>query len=254
MQYGISNLSIVPMRSGTSDKAEMVNQILFGEHFKVLENQKKFSRIRLAHDDYEGWICNKQWIAIEKEKYNKLQKETPTLTTDILDIIKHEQFQPIVMGSTLPSYKSGHAFLNEEMYLFEGFTTQGFTEKKYIIENALMYLNTPYLWGGRSPVGIDCSGFIQMVYRLQGIKLPRDAYQQAEVGRTLKSVGESEAGDLAFFENTEGEITHVGIIMENNYIIHASGKVRIDKLDQQGIFNNDLGTHSHKFGLIKSII
>jgi len=82
MQYGISNLSIVPMRSGASDKAEMVNQILFGEHFKVLENQKKFSRIRLAHDDYEGWICNKQWIAIEKENYNKLQKETPTLTTD----------------------------------------------------------------------------------------------------------------------------------------------------------------------------
>ena len=254
MQYGISNLSIVPMRSVASDKAEMVNQILFGEHFKVLENQKKFSRIRLAHDDYEGWICNKQWIAIEKEKYNKLQKETPTLTTDILDIIKHEQFQPIVMGSTLPSYKSGHAFLSEEMYLFEGLTTQGFTEKKYIIENALMYLNTPYLWGGRSPVGIDCSGFIQMVYRLQGIKLPRDAYQQAEVGRTLKAVGESEVGDLAFFENNEGKITHVGIIMENNDIIHASGKVRIDKLDQQGIFNDDLGTHSHKLGLIKSII
>ena len=127
MQYGISNLSIVPMRSGASDKAEMVNQILFGEHFKVLETQKEFSRIRLAHDDYEGWICNKQWIAIEKENYNKLQKETPTLTTDILDIIKHQQFQPIVMGSTLPSYKSGHAFLGEEMYLFEGLTTQGFT-------------------------------------------------------------------------------------------------------------------------------
>ena len=117
-----------------------------------------------------------------------------------------------------------------------------------------MYLNTPYLWGGRSPVGFDCSGFIQMVYRLQGIKLPRDAYQQAEVGRTLKSVGESEAGDLAFFENKEGKINHVGIIMKNNYIIHASGKVRIDKLDKQGIFNDDFSTHSHKLGLIKSIV
>jgi hypothetical protein len=241
------------MRSVASDKAEMVNQILFGEHFKVLENQKKFSKIRLAHDDYEGWICNKQWISIEKENYNKLQKETPTLSTDILDIIKHEQFQPIVMGSTLPSYKSGHAFLSEEIYLFEGFTTQGFTEKKYIIENALMYLNTPYLWGGRSPFGIDCSGLTQMVYRLQGIKLPRDGYQQ-EAGRTLKSLGESEAGDLAFFENKEGKVAHVGIIMENNNIIHASGKVRIDKLDKQGIFNNDLNTHSHKLSFIKSII
>jgi hypothetical protein len=254
MKYGISNLSIVPLRSEPAEIAEMVNQVLFGEHFKVLENQKKFSRIRLAHDDYEGWICNKQWMTIEKENYDKLQKETPTITTDILDIIKHENFQPIVMGSILPTYKSGHALLNEEMYLFEGLTTQGFTEKKYLIENALMYLNTPYLWGGRSPLGIDCSGFIQMVYRLQGIKLPRDTYQQAEVGTTLKSVEESEAGDLAFFENNEGKITHVGIIMENNHIIHASGKVRIDKLDKQGIFNSKMSTHTHKLGPLKSII
>jgi hypothetical protein len=254
MQYGISNLSIIPMRAEAADQAEMVNQIIFGEHFKVLESRKKWSRIRLAHDSYEGWISNKQWIKISEEDYKQLGKDVSTITTDILDIITKEQHQPIVIGSILPFYKSGHSLLNNEMYQFDGLTTPGFVKKEKLVENALMYLNAPYLWGGRSPLGIDCSGFSQMVYRLQGVSLPRDAYQQAEIGTTLSFVEESEPGDLAFFDNNEGEITHVGIILEDNHIIHASGKVRIDRIDQQGIFNTETGTHTHKLRLIKSIV
>ena len=253
MKYGISNLSIVPMRNEASDQAEMVNQILFGEHFKVLETRKKWSRIRLAHDSYEGWICNKQWIEIEEDNYKQLDKDVSTITTDILDIISKDFHQPIVIGSILPSFKSGHAIFNTEMYQFDGLTTPGFTQKDKLIENALIYLNAPYLWGGRSPLGIDCSGFTQIVYRLQGVDLPRDAYQQAEIGTTLSFIEESEPGDLAFFDDNEGKVIHVGIIMENNHIIHASGKVRIDRIDQQGIFNKDIGTHTHKLRLIKSI-
>ena len=253
MNYGISNLSIVPMRNEAADQSEMVNQVIFGEHFKVLEIRKKWSKIRLAHDSYEGWICNKQWIEIEEDIYKQLDKEVATITTDILDIITKNHHQPIVIGSILPSYKSGHALINNEMYQFDGLTTPGFIKKDKLVENALMYLNAPYLWGGRSPLGIDCSGFTQMVYRLQGIDLPRDAYQQAEVGTTLSFVEESEPGDLAFFDNTEGKINHVGIILEDNHIIHAAGKVRIDRIDQQGIFNTEIGNHTHKLRLIKSI-
>ena len=253
MNYGISNLSIVPMRNEAADQSEMVNQVIFGEHFKVLEIRKKWSKIRLAHDSYEGWICNKQWIEIEEDIYKQLDKEVATITTDILDIITKNHHQPIVIGSILPSYKSGHALINNEMYQFDGLTTPGFIKKDKLVENALMYLNAPYLWGGRSPLGIDCSGFTQMVYRLQGVDLPRDAYQQAEVGTTLSFVEESEPGDLAFFDNTEGKITHVGIILEDNHIIHASGKVRIDRIDQQGVFNTEIGNHTHKLRLIKSI-
>lgn len=253
MQYGISNLSIVPMRNEAADQSEMVNQVIFGEHFKVLEIRKKWSKIRLAHDSYEGWICNKQWIEIEEDIYKQLDKEVATITTDILDIITKTHHQPIVIGSILPSYKSGHALINNEMYQFDGLTTPGFIKKDKLVENALMYLNAPYLWGGRSPLGIDCSGFTQMVYRLQGVDLPRDAYQQAEVGTTLSFVEESEPGDLAFFDDAEGKITHVGIILEDNHIIHASGKVRIDRIDQQGVFNTEIGNHTHKLRLIKSI-
>ena len=207
----------------------------------------------LSHDGYEGWICNKQWLNIDEEDYKSLDKEVSTITIDILDIIKKDSHQPIVIGSILPNYKSGHALINNEMYQFDGLTTPGFVKKEKLIENAFVYLNAPYLWGGRSPLGIDCSGFTQMVYRLQGINLPRDAYQQAEVGTTAATLEVSEAGDLAFFENDDGKIVHVGIIMENNYIIHASGKVRIDKIDQQGILNSETKEYTHKLRLIKRI-
>jgi cell wall-associated NlpC family hydrolase len=125
--------------------------------------------------------------------------------------------------------------------------------KEQLIETALMYLNAPYLWGGKTPFGIDCSGFTQMVYRLNGFKLMRDASEQAKQGDALSFIEESTPGDLAFFDNKEGAITHVGIIMENNHIIHAHGKVRIDRLDQTGIYNADLRTYSHKLRVIKSI-
>jgi len=254
MKFGISTLSIVPVRQLPSDTAEMTTQLLFGEHFKVLEIRKKWSKVLISYDSYKGWVCNKQITEIDEEEFIKLEKETPTITTDILDIIENNVNQPIVIGSILPTYKSEHAFINNKMYKFIGKTTQGFSQKKYLIENALIYLNAPYLWGGRSPLGIDCSGFTQLVYRLQGIKLPRDAYQQAEIGNTLSFIEESEEGDLAFFDNSEGNIIHVGMIMKDNYIIHASGKVRIDRIDQQGIFNASLNTHTHKLRLIKSIV
>ena len=172
----------------------------------------------------------------------------------VLDIIEGESNQPIVIGSVLPTYKSDHALIKNKMYKFLGKKTQGFSEKKHLVNNALIFLNAPYLWGGRTPFGIDCSGFTQIVYRLQGINIPRDAYQQAEVGNTLSFIEESEEGDLAFFDDSEGKITHVGIIMNNNNIIHASGKVRIDKLDQQGIFNIENALHTHKLRIIKSIV
>ncbi|MGK0175927.1 MAG: cell wall-associated NlpC family hydrolase, partial [Ulvibacter sp.] len=128
------------------------------------------------------------------------------------------------------------------------------SNKENLINTAFMYLNTPYLWGGKTPFGIDCSGLTQMVYKLCGYKLLRDASQQAMQGEVLSFIEESEPGDLAFFDNSEGDIVHVGIIMKDNYIIHAHGKVRIDRIDHSGIYNIDTRRHTHKLRVIKKII
>ena len=254
MKYGISDLSIVPIRSEPSDLSEMVNQILFGEQYKILEHKKSFSKIRLSHDKYEGWVCNKQIFEVSHDSYELLLNQEKNYTTDILDIVKSDTIQTIVMGSVLPIIKDNIFNLLENEYSFDGLTISGLKTKELLVENAMMLLNAPYLWGGRTPFGIDCSGFSQLVYRLNGINIPRDAFPQSEIGRTLSFIDESEAGDLAFFDNSEGKIIHVGIILDNNHIIHSSGKVRIDRIDQQGIFNKELGLHTHKLRLIKSIL
>lgn len=249
MQYGLCNLSIVALRNEPSDKSELTSQVLYGELFKVLEHRKKWSRIRLSYDSYEGWIDNKQFQFIEENDYKTYTAKKEQLCSDLVHFItdKEHKLQPIVMGSVL----SAQSLL---YHSFDGETLIGQKKKNQLIETALLYLNTPYLWGGKTPFGIDCSGFTQMVYRLNGYKLLRDASQQATQGDALSFIEESSPGDLAFFDNNEGDIIHVGIIMENHYIIHAHGKVRIDRLDHSGIYNVDTKTHSHKLRVIKSIV
>lgn len=260
MKYGISTLSIVPGRAEASDKSEMVTQVLFGEHYKIIEERSKWVKIRLAFDKYECWIDRKQSFEIDKEEYDQVEKNRDWYTcTDLVNIIQHattNQLQPIVMGSTLPFFKEERVQIGKEIHTFLGAASQSSDQlsRSKILENALLYINSPYLWGGKSPFGIDCSGFTQMVYKIAGKKLPRDAYQQAEIGTTLSFVEEAEDGDLAFFDNEEGNIIHVGILMNENEIIHASGKVRIDKIDHQGIYNVDTRSYTHKLRLIKQII
>ena len=249
MQYGICHLSIVPLRGEPSDKSELVSQVLYGESFKILEERKSWSKIRLSFDRYEGWIDNKQYLKVSENDYTFLDKETPKLATDLVEFIedKTNQLFPIPLGATL----NGLALLNHN---YDGNSTHKKTPKSNIINTAFSYLNAPYLWGGKTPFGIDCSGFTQMVYKLNGYKLLRDASQQATQGEALSFIEESEQGDLAFFDNTEGAITHVGIIMKDNYIIHAHGKVRVDRLDHSGIYNIDKKIHTHKLRVIKKII
>lgn len=249
MEYGICNLSIVPLRSEAMDMSEMVTQLLYGDHFKILEKRKKWSRIRLAFDGYEGWIDNKQFIIIPEEEYNILDTSPPKLSSDMVDFVigQNNQLLSVCLGSNIGACNIlGHTF--------EGKHVSGELPKEKLIDTALLYVNAPYLWGGKSPFGIDCSGFTQMVYKLNGYKLLRDASMQATQGEALSFIEESEPGDLAFFDNEEGLITHVGIIMEDNYIIHAHGKVRIDRIDHSGIFNYDTRNHTHKLRVIKRIV
>ncbi|WP_166961489.1 C40 family peptidase [Yeosuana marina] len=249
MQYGICNLSIVPLRLEPSDKSELISQLLYGDYFKILEQRKFWSKIRLAFDSYEGWIENKQYLEIEEENYKILHHSKPKLSIDLVEFIqdKNDQLHPILLGSSL----NGLSLLNHS---HDGHLVEGKKEKSNLIQTAFLYLNAPYLNGGKSPFGIDCSGFTQMVYKLNGYSLLREAPQQATQGEALSFIEESEPGDLAFFDNNEGDIVHVGIIMTDNYIIHADGQVRIDRLDHSGIYHVDKKIHTHKLRVIKKII
>jgi len=288
--FGICNLSIVPCRKEPSDKSEMVTQLLFGEHFEVLEEKKSWILIRIAYDGYECWIDKKQFLPLNDIK--GINDSNTAVTTDLVQLAsplrrspleplrqstesvfqrtespfgqlsskEREQIQiPILLGSSLPKYSGKEFSLGKEKFSFEGEAILPFAKSKSpslggVGEAAKWYLNAPYLWGGRSPFGLDCSGFTQMIFKLNGIKLKRDAYQQAEQGATLSFLEEAKEGDLAFFDNEEGKIVHVGIILEKEKIIHASGKVRIDKLDHHGIYNEEMKKYTHRLRVIKHFL
>ncbi len=257
--FGICNLSVVPCRAEASNRSEMVTQLLFGECFKIVEETSSWTKIKIAWDGYECWIETKQFLPISGASYMEIEKSKSVISFELVQVVASSntsQIIPILLGSTLPNF-SGKTFSFEKNYFtYDGLTTENAIPRTRtaIIENAYLYLNAPYLWGGRNPFGIDCSGFTQAVFKLNGIKLKRDAFQQAESGETLSFLEEAEEGDLAFFDNEEGKIIHVGIILKENRIIHASGKVRIDSLDHEGIFNSDSQKYSHRLRLIKRIL
>lgn len=258
--YGICNLSIVPCRKTPSDRSEMVTQLLFGETFEILDEKKKWIKIKNSFDQYVSWIDKKQYQPITQKTYSGLSKEQSTFSFDLVQPLINNSADgvlPIVLGSVLPRIKNHKFEIENIKYTYEGALIKPVVTKKTrsaITENAYLYLNTPYLWGGRSPFGIDCSGFTQMVLRLCGIAVLRDASQQATMGKAVDFVEEAQPGDLAFFDNDVGKITHVGIMLGNNKIIHASGKVRIDRLDHYGIYNEEKSTYSHSLRVIKALM
>ncbi|SDR81883.1 NlpC/P60 family protein [Gramella sp. MAR_2010_147] len=250
MQYGICHLSIVPLRASATHHSEMTSQLLYGEHFKVLEERAQWSRIRNSYDGFEAWIDKKQYKEIEETEYYSLEEDDIQVSSDLIEYITDENglLMPVPLGAVLNfTAKLGHKF--------EGAGTKPMAlNKDNIINTAALYLNSPHISGGKSPFGIDSSGFTQTVYKLNGYVIHRNAADQSKQGEALSFIEESEPGDLAFFDDNDGIINHVGLIMKDNYIIHVDGKVRIDRIDHSGIFNAELKRHTHKLRVIKKII
>ncbi|MEL7587712.1 MAG: C40 family peptidase [Prolixibacteraceae bacterium] len=260
MNFGISGLSIIPVRKEPSERSEMLTQILFGECFEVHEQFLGWCRVVLEYDGYQGWIDQKMITPLSDRTYRKLVTYPLAVSTDILTLIPvdPEQNMMIVAGSSLPCWRAykREFSIGREIYKMDGkFRYAPPADlRKFIAQQALMFFNAPYLWGGRTPFGIDCSGFTQIIYKMAGIKLPRDAKDQVHHGTALSFVEETLPGDLAFFDDDEGKIVHVGILWGKNKIIHASGKVRIDNVDQFGIFNVDAKRYTHKMRVMKRIL
>ena len=184
--FGICNLAIIPLRFEASDRSEIVSQVLFGEHFEILEQSKQWFRIRLQYDNYEGWIDSKQMQLISESSFTQLSEDAIILSADLIEYVTapNNLLIPIPLGSSLSFLN--HNEINTANFDFEGTKISGVKSKNNLITTAYSYLNAPYLWGGKTPFGIDCSGFTQMVYKLNGYKLLRDASQQATQGEAFK--------------------------------------------------------------------
>jgi hypothetical protein len=251
----ICTLSVIPMRKEPSDRSEMVNQVLFGETMEILDSNEKWYMVKLHHDNYEGWVDKKQIELIDS-----IPPAAPIVNTAPLFVVRNQSDGFTFLPSGAYINKVNETTLSAGKHIFstsaqELINTAVPTD---IALGAMIFLDTPYLWGGRTLMGIDCSGFTQLVYRISGKSLPRDAWQQAQIGADVTFLDEANTGDLAFFDNSEGKITHVGIVIAQKdssikSIIHASGKVRLDKLDHQGIFNIETGQYSHNLRMIKRI-
>ncbi|MBQ3750922.1 MAG: C40 family peptidase [Bacteroidales bacterium] len=264
MDTGICIWSSVALRAEASHRSEMVSQLLFGETYTILEMVTDWYKIRTTDCAYEGWLYAKQHYPLTAEEYALNISAPQYFVRDtflyVQDTLNHIA-APLFIGSRFPMPKDGIFSLGNRAYKVclpqptalphhEGLSEQ----QDLLLDFAFHYLNAPYLWGGRTPAGIDCSGFVQNVYNSIGIRLPRDAAQQVEFGDIVDFVDEARIGDLAFFENEEGYIIHVGIVCGYHQILHASGHVQINTLDSNGIFRADMNKYTHRLRIIKRIL
>jgi len=249
LEFGICHLSIVPLRKESSHKSELISQLLYGDCFKIISKKKEWLQITTLLDQYTGWIDYKQSQIIIEEDAEEISFKTNSYSTNLVDYVQtsNNKLTTLIIGSNIGAAK----VLNHE---FNSDSIKGKKPKSNLINIALLYLNSPYLWGGKTPMGIDCSGLTQMIYRINGHNIPRDSSEQVKLGDTLSFIEESEAGDLVFFDDEDGNIIHVGLLLQNNHILHAHGMVRIDRIDQTGIYNIETKKHSHKMRIIKKII
>lgn len=253
MEYGICNLAIVPLRAEANDRSELVSQVLFGEAFEILEWKEKWVKITTTTDNYTGWIDRLQFTMLGHMAYKRLIQHPAPLTfrpvTQAWKILDNTVIY-LPAGSSLAFLEGTTAYIGNQKFEIIG----EIGEKDHITNIARSYLNVPYLWGGRTHFGIDCSGFTQVVFKLIGLNLRRDASMQAQDGQPVEGLNKVKLGDLAFFGAEEGKITHVGILLGNGEIIHASGKVKIDKVDNDGIYSEELKRHTHKLRSISRFL
>lgn len=259
MKYAIYLNTALPIRSEASEASEMVSQLLFGDTCEITDKVGSFSKIKNYRDSYQGWVDSKVLCEIDEDSYHEINNG-PVFRTcvPIADVfcMTDKTIYRLSAGSLLPRYNADTSSFEIGGKIFQihpSFVTYlPQSSKENIIATAMLFLNTPYLWGGKNIMGIDCSGLAQVVFSMSGFSLPRDSGLQAVEGIKVNSLEEAQAADLLFFEKNN-RINHVGIFLGNNKVIHASGKVRIDTIDSQGIYNKESGNYTHTLSTIKRV-
>lgn len=241
---------MIPVRLEPTGRSTMVNQLLFGDRVIVIDEIPNWIKVSSLHDHYEGW-CETNQISFDEEQNETSEEKLVNSITATFN--SGNKYLTLVYGSSIALTNGGIIIGNDFFRQINGsLSSPQDLNGETLISNASSLLGAPYLWGGRSPFGIDCSGLNQIVFKMAGLSIPRDAWQQAEFkGEFIDLIAEAQTGDVAFFDNEEGRIIHTGILTGDGNIIHANGKVRIDAVDHHGIFNSETRSYSHKLRIIK---
>ncbi len=253
MEQFICENVYVPLRLGPSHRSEMLSQILFGEKYIILDKSGSWMKIESLFDRYTGWLDMQHLQHSEdNDKYDShvLNRSLLCYKTDKTKLV-------LEAGCEIynPDFENKTFTIGNNMYnTCPDFNNRYVTTKNTLADSSMKFINSPYIWGGRIPSGIDCSGFTQLIYKIHGITIPRDSWKQSETGENISFIEETLPGDLVFFDNSRGIISHVGMIISRGLIIHASGRVRIDTIDHHGIFKPEIGRYSHHLRTIRRII
>lgn len=253
MEYYICENVFVPLRAGPSHKTEMLSQIVFGERYSVIDKAGSWIKIETLFDNYLGWID------MDHLQHSQVEGISGGLVLNrSLTCYKNDKTKMVLEPGceiSNPDFALKLFFAGNNQYTAtDDFCDSFISTNDSVTDLAMNFINSPYIWGGRIPSGIDCSGLTQLVYKIKGIPIPRDSWKQSEAGKTVDFIDQAEAGDLVFFDNEKGKISHVGMILSRGLVIHASGRVRIDPVDHQGIFKAEIKDYSHHLRMIKRII
>jgi len=258
MTFAVCPLSVVAVRSHPSQRSEMISQLLLGELVEVMEEKgRAWAKVRCVWDDLVGWAATNQLMQVTPIEYEEYRQHFAMSLELLQAASSSDHFLPIPLGAQLPLFDGISFRLGEREYAFSGQAItpgSGATSREMLVKLARRYLHTPFLWGGRSPMGIDAAGLVQMAFKLCGFRLPRTAEKQVFEGDNIDFTEQAQPGDVAYFENNLGRVVHCGIILPDNKIMHAFGKVRIDLFDHYGIYDEELRKYSHRLRVIKSLL
>lgn len=263
---GIVLHSVVPVRAEAREGAEQNTQMLFGELCEIINpasetTNERWRHVRLDADGQEGWVDAKMVTPMEDKEYHaykKAYKKAALVAFPMAYAVSENNGQtvPLTAGTGLTNYKEGRFEV-----LGVGFhidPTMVITKPLELNENNLLqtvrfFLNVPYLWGGKNALGMDCSGFTQIIMSLFGKHLLRNASEQDTQGQPIGELSEAKAGDLVFFDHQDGKISHVGIVIDPERVIHCSGRVKVEKLDETGIYSAEQNQYTHHLVCIKRL-